>query len=147
MRNKTIVGLIMFVLVFSVFIHAQEKKEQTKQKEVNKMIYLVTMEVVETKVPTSLPEMIRHMEQEIIPSHEAMIKLKAEGKILAGGAQSGRRAEAFIVEGASNEELDELLRSFPHWPLMKVDVTPLQSWESVLAKERQLLERLKAALK
>ena len=109
------------------------------------MKYLVIMEVVETKVPTSLPEMIQHLEREIIPTHQAMIRLEEEGKILAGGAQSGRRAEVLIVEAASNEELDELLRGLPHWPLMKVDVVPLHGWEVTLARERQLLEHLKAA--
>jgi muconolactone delta-isomerase len=107
------------------------------------MKYLVTMKVVETKLPTSPQGMVQHLEQQVIPSHQACVKLEAEKKILAGGSQVGRRAEVFIVEMASNEELDQLLRSLPLWPMWEVDVIPLQSYEEVLSKERQLLECLK----
>ena len=75
------------------------------------------------------------------------MKLEAEGKILAGGDLSGRRGWAFIIEAASNEELTQLLGSIPEWPLLKVDVTPLNSTEIRLARVRQELEHLKAASK
>jgi len=111
------------------------------------MKYLVTMELTGTPPVASPQELVRWLEQMVIPSEEAVIKLEAEGKILAGGDLSGRRGWAFIVEAASNEELSRLLGSIPEWPLMKVDVTPLESYEQRLAIIRQELERLKAALK
>jgi len=46
--------------------------------------------------------MVRWLEQMVIPSEEAAIKLKAEKKTLAGGDLSGRRGWASIMEVASN---------------------------------------------
>jgi len=111
------------------------------------MKYLVTMELTGTPPAASPQELVQWLEQMIVPSEEAVIKLEAEGKILAGGDLSGRRGWAFIVEAASNEELSRLLNRIPEWPLLKVDVTPLESSEKRLAQVRQELEHLKAALK
>jgi len=105
------------------------------------------MELTGSVPAVSPQEMVQWLEQRIIPSEEAVIKLEAEGKILAGGDLSGRRGWALIVDAASNEELSQLLGSIPEWPLLKVDVTPLDSFKERLAQVRQDLERMKAALK
>jgi muconolactone delta-isomerase len=107
------------------------------------MEYLVTMELIGTPPAASPQELVQWLEQMIVPSEEAVIKLEAEGKILAGGDLSGRRGWAFIMEAASNEELSRLLMSIPEWPLTKVDVTPLESIEERLAQTRQSLEQMK----
>ena len=109
------------------------------------MKYLVTMELIGTPPVVSPQEFVQFLEQIVIPSEEAVIKLEAEGKILAGGDLSGRRGWAVIMEAASNEELTRLLMSLPEWPLLKVDVTPLDSSEERLAQIRQDLEHFKAA--
>jgi len=111
------------------------------------MKYLVTMELIGNPPAASPQELVRWLEQIVIPSEEAMMKLEVEGKILAGGDLSGRRGMAFIAEAASNEELTQLLGSIPEWPLLKVNVTPLDSTKTRLAQVRQDLERLKATLK
>jgi len=111
------------------------------------MKYLVTMELIGTPPAASPQGLVQWLEQMIIPSEEAVIKLESEGKILAGGDLSGRRGWAVIMEAKSNEELTRLLGSIPEWPLLKVDVTPLDSFEERLAEVRQDLERLKATLK
>lgn len=43
-----------------------------KEKEVNKMKYLVTMELMGTPPATSPQEMVQWLEQIVIPSEEAM---------------------------------------------------------------------------
>ena len=111
------------------------------------MKYLVTMELMGTPPAASPQELVQWLEQMIIPSEEAMIKLEADGKILTGGDLSGRRGMAFIMEAASNEELTKLLGGIPEWPLLKVDVTPLDSFEERLAQIRQDLEQMKENLK
>jgi len=68
-------------------------------------------------------------------------------KILTGGDLSGRRGMAFIMEAASNEELTKLLEGIPEWPLLKVNVTPLDSFEERLAQIRQDIEQMKENLK
>jgi muconolactone delta-isomerase len=107
------------------------------------MRYLVTMELIGTP-PVSPQEMVRHIEQIIIPMHE---KLEAEKKILAGGLVAGARTITVIVDVESHDELDQLLTSLPGWGLMKVDVTPLQSFKGRIAIARRMLEQFKAATK
>ena len=111
------------------------------------MKYLVTMELIGTPPVASPQQAVQFMEQMVIPETETMMKLEAERKILAGGHMVGRRGGAFIMETASNEELNRLLMSLPLWHLCKVEVTPLGSFEDQAAQVRQQLERLKAALK
>lgn len=66
---------------------------------------------------------------------------------MAGGDLSGRRGWALIMEAASNEELTRLLGNIPEWPLLNVDVTPLDSFEERLAQVRQDLEQMKENLR
>ena len=106
------------------------------------MKYLVTMELIGTP-PASRQELLRHVEERVIPTHEILLQLKADKKILAGGDLSGRRGCVFIVEAASNAEVSQLLASLPSWPTQKVDVTPLESFEERQALHRQLAEHLK----
>lgn len=70
--------------------------------------------------------------------------MEGEKKILAGGGPVGKRATVFIIDAASNEELNQLLVSLPMWNMMEVDVTPLRSFEDGSKQTRQSLERLKA---
>jgi hypothetical protein len=66
------------------------------------MRYLVTMELIGTP-PVSPQEMVRHIEQIIIPMHE---KLEAEKKILAGGLVAGARTITVIVDVESHSFLE-----------------------------------------
>lgn len=106
------------------------------------MMYLVTLELI-GGAPSSPQDMVQHLEQRIIPTHEALMKLQAEKVILAGGDMSGRRGAAFIVNVASNEELSKLLMSLPLWALMKVEVTPLENFEERQARHREFLNHMK----
>ena len=111
------------------------------------MKYLVTMELIGSPPLASPQELVQWLEQMVIPSEEAMVKLEAEGKILAGGDLSGRRGSAVIMEAASNQELSRLLSGIPEWPLLKVDVTPLDSFEERLTHVREQLKGFKSASK
>ena len=107
------------------------------------MQYLVTMEMVGAVPSITAQDLVRWLEQVVIPSEEAVIRLKGDKKILAGGDLSGRRGWAFIMEAASNAEVAELLSSVPQWPLLQVDVTPLHSFEENLAQVRRAVEQMK----
>jgi hypothetical protein len=111
------------------------------------MKYLVTMELVAGAPMDSPQELLKWLEQMIIPTEEALIKLEADGRILAGGDITGRRGMAFIAEAASNAELSEMLSGILEWPLMEVDVTPLESFKERLSQVRASVKRLKAARK
>lgn len=108
------------------------------------MKFLVTMEQVVSPAPEGF---VQHVEQVIIPNHEACVKLEAEGKILAGGWLAGARDCAFVLEAASGEEVTQLLTGLRLWSMMKVKVAPLESFEHRLAAARQVVERVKATPK
>ena len=90
-------------------------------------------------------EALAVLERAILPGFEVLIGLEKETKIVAGGLPVGEREFIFIVEAASNEELDLLLRGMPMWGSLKWKVMPLQSFESRAAYERQAVKQLKQA--
>ena len=92
----------------------------------------------------TVPEdMIELLEDYILPGFEALKKLQLENKILAGGVPVSERAVAFIIDAASNEELDQIMRARPLWPVLEWQVTPLQSFEGRAFHERRMLQQLK----
>ena len=104
--------------------------------------------VVGTQGPTfsSPAEALNVLENTILPTFDALLKLQAEKKIVAGGLPVGDRAFAFILEAASNAEADEILRDLPAWPLLDWEVTPLQSFKTRADKERSVVADLKKQL-
>jgi len=108
------------------------------------MKYLVTMELSDS-LPEAPEGLVRHIENVVIPSHETLMKLEKEGKILAGGDMSGRRGSVMILEAASNAEVSQILATLPLWATQKTEVIPLESFEERQNMHRQLAERLKAA--
>ncbi len=88
-------------------------------------------------------ETIPVLEKGIIPTFDALLKLEAEKKILAGGLPLGDRAFVFIADASSNEELDEMLRKLPAWGVLKWRVTALQSFAGRATQERKILTELK----
>ena len=108
------------------------------------MLYFVTTDSASAPqvTPQELASIVEHM---VIPSIEALSKLLADKKILAGGIPVGARQHVFIVEADSNDEVVEILQNLPFYILHKWEVTPLESWEHHTAFVRRLAEQLKAA--
>jgi hypothetical protein len=94
---------------------------------------------------TTPDEALAVLENGILPTFDALLKLEAEKKIVAGGLPVGDRRLVFIAEAASHEELDGVLRSLPAWGVLTWDVTPLQSFAGRAAQERSVVARLKTA--
>jgi len=88
-------------------------------------------------------EAVEILEEVILPTFDALMKLEAQKKIAAGGLPVGDRAVVFIVEAASNEELDRLLRSIPAWGVLDWHVTPLQSFAGRAAQDRDVVKRFR----
>ena len=95
---------------------------------------------------SSPEEMLQLLEDIVLPTFETLLRLEADHKILAGGVPVGDRGFMFIVEAASHEEVDRMLRSLPMWGLLKWDVIALQSFAGRAAHERELVQRLTQAL-
>ena len=77
------------------------------------MQYLV--EGARGPLPPSPEQAIALLEQTVIPHFEYVIRLKTEGKILAGGLPVGDRAFVFIIEAPSNDGADRIVRDMPAW--------------------------------
>jgi hypothetical protein len=88
-------------------------------------------------------EAVEILEEVVLPTFDALMKLEAQKKIVAGGLPVGDRAFVFIAEAASNEELDRLLRSLPAWGVLEWHVTPLQSFAGRAAQDRDLVKQFK----
>lgn len=108
------------------------------------MQYLVTMEYVEPGPLFAAQQLGQMVEETILPSFDLLASLQADGKVLAGGVLAGTRTATFIVEAASNDELDQLIEGIPWWGVMKTTVAPLQTFAKRAANDRALLERIKS---
>jgi len=92
-------------------------------------------------------EALQRLEGVVLPSLDALNRLQAEKRILAGGLRVGERSFVFVAEAESNEKLDRMLREIPFWGMLKWEVTPLESFETRAAEERVMTARLKGAKK
>jgi muconolactone delta-isomerase len=108
--------------------------------------YLVTMDYVDPGPLLAPQEFLGMCRTAVLPGHEAIINLKSEGKILAGGFPVGERAIAFIVEADSSKELDSLLLQIPFWGITKTKVTALQDFEERYELDKQGAEQLEQML-
>jgi hypothetical protein len=91
-------------------------------------------------------ETLKVLEDLVLPLFESLMRLEAEKKILAGGVPLGDRAVVFIVDAASHDEVDRILRSIPMWGLFKWDVIALETFAGRAAQEREFVQRLAQAL-
>ena len=109
------------------------------------MRYLVTTDYVDPGPllpPQQVPTLLRTT---IFPTEEALARMEAEGKV-HGGVVSGARKAVFMLEADSNEEVNQILQGLPAWGILKVEVTPLLSFETRREHEQQALEQLEASL-
>jgi muconolactone delta-isomerase len=77
-------------------------------------LYFVTMDLEPDAYP-QLPVggLARLVREAILPSVEALLPLKAEGKLVTGGYLLGEETMVFVFEADSEEEVHELLEGLP----------------------------------
>jgi Muconolactone delta-isomerase len=83
------------------------------------------------------------LENGILPTFDALLKLESNGVIKAGGLPVGDRAFVCVFEASSNDELDAILRDIPAWGVLQWEVTPLQSFSGRADKERSVVKELR----
>ncbi len=96
--------------------------------------YLVTMDLPEGEPNGPLPALealVGTIRETILPSLEALIALKAKGKVLAAGYPSGQRSIMLIVEADSEERVLEMLERVPCWDASATDVARLHAFEEI----------------
>ena len=84
----------------------------------------------------------------LLISHDPAVlaKLEEQKKVLGGGIASGARSGAFIVDVASNTELNQMLQELPFWGICKWTATPLQTFRDRALDEKKAVDRMKASL-
>jgi hypothetical protein len=92
-------------------------------------------------------EALELLEKAVLPSLDALSRLQAEKRILAGGVIVGEREFVFVAEAESNEKLDRMLREIPFWGMVKWQIVPLEGFDTRAAEEREMTARLKRAKK
>ncbi len=88
-------------------------------------------------------EAVAILKEMVLPSLDQLIQMEKQKKILAGGLPVGDRSFVFIVEAASNEEVDAMLRKLPMWGVLDWEVTALQTFAGRAAQERSIVKELK----
>ena len=100
------------------------------------MRFLVTLDGSDVGVGTPPDQLMRQMDQMVIPGVEKLAQWEQEGKI-HGGGYTGARGSVFVIEADSIDEVDQVVTSLPHWGLVKVDVKPLISMSRMLERIRR----------
>ena len=93
------------------------------------MQFLIRLSLSSGSRPNSEVAGRAFIEDDILPTLKRCIELRNEGKIIAGGPESGTVALALILDAASAVEVDELITSLPVWPRMETTITPLTTFE------------------
>lgn len=91
---------------------------------------------------TSPEEELTVLENGILPTFEALMKLESDKKIV-GGLPVGQRAFVFIMEAPSTDDADRMVRAIPAWGALDWKVVPLQSFKGRDAMERKIVADLK----
>ena len=105
------------------------------------MRFLVTIDGSDVGVGMPPERLAQVMEQMVIPGIEQLAQWEQEGRIHGGGYPAGRGG-VFMIDADSSEEVDQLLTSLPHWPLLKVDVEPLISASALVERARAVRQRV-----
>jgi len=108
--------------------------------------YLVTGEYVDPGPLLPPEQLVQMLENQVLTSFDALATLEDQKKVL-GGIVCGGRAGAFIVDVASNTELNQLLQGLPFWGIVKWTSVPLQPFRERAADERKMMEQVKASMK
>ncbi len=72
--------------------------------------------------------------------------VEEDGEEVERVVRAGARAGAFILDAESHDEANQILQSLPAWGIVKMQLTPLQSFETRREQDQQVLERLEATL-
>jgi muconolactone delta-isomerase len=77
-------------------------------------LYFVTMDVEEPDDPRLPVDRLANIVREaILPSVEALIPLRTQGRLITGGYLVGERTMVFVFEADSEEEVREVLDDLP----------------------------------
>src|SRR5919107_3012631 len=90
-------------------------------------LYFVTMEQEKPADPQLPVDRLAHIVREaILPPVEALIPLKAPGRLVTGGDLVGERSIVFVFEADSEEEVHGVLEDLPLSGVVTAELRPMQ---------------------
>jgi muconolactone delta-isomerase len=87
--------------------------------------------------------MKEQIEKLVLPTFDHLAGLEKEGRI-RGGVAAGARQIVFVVEAKTNEEVDDVIRGMPVWPMVTTEVTPLTAWHKRKSLDERLIAHMNA---
>ena len=103
------------------------------------MIFLVTGENIDAGYLLPPDQTLSALEQSVVPSFQMLAQWEKEGR-LKGGVFPGERAGGFVIEANSLEELDGLMNRLPFFGLVKWNVRPVMSMQTIAERVPQYIQ-------
>ena len=89
-------------------------------------LYFVTMDIKPADPQLPVDRLANIVREAILPSVEALIPLKAQGRLVTGGYLVGERSMVFVFEADSEEEVREVLEGLPLSGVATAELRPMQ---------------------
>jgi len=105
--------------------------------------YLVEMTFPPFGTLLSPQEVITFSERFVLPTLEACQKLRATGRIVAGGTALAAIGFTFVARTESPQELEDMVAGLPMWSRAQTRIVPLGTFESRANIMREKLSQLK----
>lgn len=105
--------------------------------------YLVEM-TFPPSASLSTQEVITFSERMVLPTLEICQKLRATGRIVAGGTALAAIGFTFIARTESPQDLEDMISGLPMWSRAQTRIVPLGTFESRANIMREKLSLLKA---
>jgi muconolactone delta-isomerase len=101
-------------------------------------LYFVTMDIEPDAEPRLPVNWLAHVVREaILPTVEALIPLRVEGKLATGGYLVGERTIVFVFEADSEEEVLQVLEGLPLSGVVTLDIRPMRALGEIHALDDQ----------
>ena len=107
--------------------------------------YLVEMNFAPFASLPSPQELVAFSERMALPTLEALDRLLASGRIVAGGPTLAAIGFSFIARAESPQALEDMVSALPLWPRSQTRVVALGTFASRAATMRERLAKAKAA--
>jgi len=106
--------------------------------------YLVEMTFPPFGTLLTPQEVMAFSERMVLPTLETCQKLRAAGRIVAGGTTLAAVGFTFVARTETAQELEDMVTGLPLWTRAQTRIVPLGTFASRLSAVRERLEQAKA---
>ncbi len=94
------------------------------------MLFLVIGDNIDPGYLLPPDQTMQALEQAVVPSFQMLAQWEQQGRA-KGGIFAGERAGGFVLEADSFEELDSMMNHLPFYGLVKWQIKPLMTFQSI----------------